>query len=229
MKIWSNTICGSDLISPRSNDWLRFKRRDRQSKFVLRSSYRLLICASTDQCWYLYGDGTNQVSILYGCSLLVECGTRFRLIASDGLYVGSVGHVTRANPIRSGYLPTYLVRLVKPFVRHYLIWLNITEGKSAFYRQIPKHHTVEFQLRIIYVRSIPHYEDHLPLISDVVNPLLWGTINPSLWGGASHHYWALWWNVLTNKPHASGHASGSTSGHAPGHVLAHFTWHHVTK
>ncbi len=63
-EIWSNALYESDLISSRSNDWLRFRRRDRQSKFVLRSSYRLLICAFTDQCWYLYGDDTNQVSIL---------------------------------------------------------------------------------------------------------------------------------------------------------------------
>jgi hypothetical protein len=31
------------------------------------------------------------------------------------LYVGCVGHMTHANLMRSGYLPTYLVRLVKPF------------------------------------------------------------------------------------------------------------------
>jgi hypothetical protein len=42
--------------------------------------------------------------------------TRFWLIASDDLYVESVGHVTHAIPIRSGYLPTSLSRLVKPFV-----------------------------------------------------------------------------------------------------------------
>jgi hypothetical protein len=75
----------------------------------------------------------------------------------------------------------------------------------------------------------PHYGDHLPLISGATNTSLWGTINPSLWGGASHHYLALWWNVLANKPHASGPTSGPTSGHvsghAPGHALAHFTWH----
>jgi hypothetical protein len=81
----------------------------------------------------------------------------------------------------------------------------------------------------------PHYGDHLPLISGATNPSLWGTINPSLWGGASHHYLALWWNVLVNKPHASGPASGPTlgptsghaSGHAPGHALAYFTWHQL--
>jgi hypothetical protein len=42
--------------------------------------------------------------------------TLFWLIVSDGLYVESVGQVTHANPIRSGYLPTSLSRLIKPFV-----------------------------------------------------------------------------------------------------------------
>jgi hypothetical protein len=36
----------------------------------------------------------------------------------------------------------------------YLIWLNIIERKSVFYRQILEHHAAEFQLKIIYVRSI---------------------------------------------------------------------------
>jgi hypothetical protein len=40
------------------------KSRSCSIKFVLRSSYRFLICAFTDQCWYLYDDDTNQVSIL---------------------------------------------------------------------------------------------------------------------------------------------------------------------
>jgi hypothetical protein len=36
-----------------------------QYSFFVVVFYRLLICASTDQCWYLYGDDTIQVSILY--------------------------------------------------------------------------------------------------------------------------------------------------------------------
>jgi hypothetical protein len=50
----------------------------------------------------------------------------------------------------------------------YLIWLNITEGESAFYRQIPEHHTAEFQL----VGSPPHYGDHLPLVRWCHQPLI---------------------------------------------------------
>jgi hypothetical protein len=64
---------------------------------------------------HLYGDGTVQVSILYRCSLLVELGTSssWWSYLLGGLYVGSVGHMTHANPIRSGYhQPTWLV---KPF------------------------------------------------------------------------------------------------------------------
>jgi hypothetical protein len=67
IKIWSNALCESDLISSRSNDRLRFKRRNRQSKFVLRSN----MLSFTDLCVYwsvlihLYDDDTIQVSILY--------------------------------------------------------------------------------------------------------------------------------------------------------------------
>jgi hypothetical protein len=35
-----------------------------QYSFFVVVCYRLLICAFTDQCWYLYDDDTNQVSIL---------------------------------------------------------------------------------------------------------------------------------------------------------------------
>jgi hypothetical protein len=88
-----------------------------QYSFFVVVFYRLLICAFTDQCWYLYDDDTNQVSILYECSLLIEWDTRFWLIASDDLYVESVNHVTHANSIWSGYLSTSLSKLIKPFVR----------------------------------------------------------------------------------------------------------------
>jgi hypothetical protein len=64
----------------------------------------------------------------------------------------------------------------------YLIWLNITEGKPAFYRQIPEHHTAEFQLGTIYVGSTPQM----------------GSINPSLWGPFTPHY------VVPRTPHYGG-------------------------
>jgi hypothetical protein len=116
IKIWSNALCESDLISSRSNDRLRFKERDRQSKFVLRSS----MLSSTDLCvhWsvliHLYDDDTIQVSILY-VKFIVELGTRFHCYLVCGLY-RCVGHMTHANLMRSGYLPIYLVG--KTFCSH---------------------------------------------------------------------------------------------------------------
>ncbi len=80
--------------------------------FTLKTLFKL----NNTIFWYLYDDGTNQVSILYECSLLIEWDTRFWLIASDDLYVESVNHVTHANSIRSDYLSTSLSRLIKPFV-----------------------------------------------------------------------------------------------------------------
>jgi hypothetical protein len=62
----------------------------RFESLLLRSS----MSSSTDLCvhWsvlvHLYGDGTVQVSILYGCSLLVEWGTWFHCYLVGGLYVG---------------------------------------------------------------------------------------------------------------------------------------------
>jgi hypothetical protein len=110
IKIWSNALCESDLISSRSNDRLRFKRRDRQSKFVLRSS----MLSSTDLCvhWsvliHFYDDDTVQVSILYECSLLIELSTRFHCYLMCDLY-RCVSHMTHANLMRSDYLSIYLI------------------------------------------------------------------------------------------------------------------------
>jgi hypothetical protein len=54
MKYWSNTIYENDQISQRSTDWLRLKRVNRQSdSFFVIVCYRLLICAFTDQCWFI--------------------------------------------------------------------------------------------------------------------------------------------------------------------------------
>jgi hypothetical protein len=69
---------------------------------------------------HLYGDGTVQVSILYGCSLLVDGGTRFHCYLVCDLY-RCVDHMTHANLMRSGYLPTYLVgKTFCPHIRQVL-------------------------------------------------------------------------------------------------------------
>jgi hypothetical protein len=97
----------------------------------------LLICASTDQCWYLYGDGTLQVSILYG---VVYCwmGTRFHCYLVCGLY-RCVGHMTYANLMRSGYLLTYLVG--KTFCSHNIIELKMTEWVERISEHLDKKHS----------------------------------------------------------------------------------------
>jgi hypothetical protein len=58
-KIRSNALCESDLILPRSNDWLRLKRIDRQSaSFFVAVCYRLLICDHWSVLIYLYDRST---------------------------------------------------------------------------------------------------------------------------------------------------------------------------
>jgi hypothetical protein len=77
--------------------------------------------------------------------------------------------------------------------------MNDTEGKSAFYRQISGHHTAEFQLGTIYVRSSPQV--------GFINPSLVVSSTPHYGGPSTPHYGAeqattiklSWWNVLANK------------------------------
>jgi competence CoiA-like predicted nuclease len=58
MWIWS--------ILSRNTDWLRLKRVDRQSdSFFVVVCYRLLICAFTDQCWFI-----STVMIRFNSSIL---------------------------------------------------------------------------------------------------------------------------------------------------------------
>jgi hypothetical protein len=87
MWIWS--------IPPRSNDRLRFKRRDRQSKFVLRSSMLPspdLCC--TDQCWFTSTVMVRSKSVYcMGVVYWLNGGTyNWSSYLLSDLYVGSVGH-----------------------------------------------------------------------------------------------------------------------------------------
>jgi hypothetical protein len=70
MWIWS--------ISSRSNDRLRFKRRNRQSNsFFVVVCYRLLICARTDQCWFISTMMIGFKSVY--CMNVVYCWMRYEI------------------------------------------------------------------------------------------------------------------------------------------------------
>ncbi len=89
----------------------------------------------------------------------------------------------------------------------YLIWLNITGGKPAFYRQLAEHHTAEFQLGTIYVRSTPQMGSINPSLWEPFTPHYMVPSTPHYEGPSTPHYETeqattiklSWWNVLANK------------------------------
>jgi hypothetical protein len=60
-------------------------------------------------CWFISTVMIRFKSVYCMWSLLLNDDTRFDCYLMSGLYVRCVGHMTHANLMRSGYLPTYLV------------------------------------------------------------------------------------------------------------------------
>ncbi len=79
---------------------------------------------------HLYDDDTIQVSILYECSLLIDDDTRFHCYLMCDLY-RCVNHMTHANLMRSGYLPTYLID--KTFCPHTAATLKKMKSSRSYF------------------------------------------------------------------------------------------------
>jgi hypothetical protein len=71
--------------------------------FFVVICYRLLICAFTDQCWFISTMMVRFKSVYCMWSLLLNDDTRFSYYLLCALYVRCVGHMTHANFMRSGY------------------------------------------------------------------------------------------------------------------------------
>jgi hypothetical protein len=100
-----------DIITTSARDKLRIK-------LITRKQYVTQRAREVYLCWFISTMMIRSKSVYCMWSLLIDDDTYHwsSYLLSD-LYVGSVGHVTHINPIRSGYYqPTWLVNLL---VRHW--------------------------------------------------------------------------------------------------------------
>jgi hypothetical protein len=112
--------------------------------FFVVVCYRLLICAFTDQCWFISTvmirfKSVYCMSVVY-CWMMYCCSLSSYLLSD--LYVESVDHMTHTNLIRSGYhQPTWLVKPFSQTIRSdsgsrgSVTW-SARDGASCFHQWI---------------------------------------------------------------------------------------------